>query len=520
MGTNSTILKRDLAEWLEHCQQIRSSTALNLNETKAIQEARIKRAKKDYNFFFKTYLPIYAKVDCADFQVELANELVTKKRIDKNVIACAELPREHGKSVHCDVGIPMYMIAHGTLSGMILMGKNEADACNLLSDLQAQLESNELFINDFGDQKTYGDWQEGDFTTKSGIRFLAIGRDQSPRGARKGEKRPNYAVIDDVDDDEIVYNQKRVRKVIDRIFGALFFALDTAGSTMVLAGNRIHPQSILAHFVGDIKPGAPKRPGLFHQKIFAIDPKTGQPAWHQNYTLEQINSKIEKAGRLIGRREFFHENHVEGTIFKDSMFHFVKVPPLRSMTIIIGYCDPSFENKPTSDFKAVRIWAWHGEKKYCLKSFVRRTDMNEVFNFMSDQEDRLPAGVGIIWYIEKQFFNRPIQDALYQHNKMREKAGKKKLHVITDNRIKENKYTRIVKMEPDYTSGNVFYNIDELHNPDMQEGNNQLKAIEPGYNTPDDSPDADEGAKYYGDQHIPGRNFKPMIARRRERSTY
>src|SRR5690606_22281324 len=128
------------------------------------------------------------KTDCAPFHIQLAEKVVVWKRPveNPNLMAAAEWPREHAKSVHVNIGIPLWMIAHGKLNGMILMGKNEPDACNLLADVQAQLQFNELFAHYFGTQYNAGSWADGEFTTRGGIRFLAIGRDQSPRGARKG----------------------------------------------------------------------------------------------------------------------------------------------------------------------------------------------------------------------------------------------------------------------------------------------------------------------------------------------
>lgn len=518
MANSKVIERRTYDDWKLFCDQVQSSTAVNISETREQQSARKSRARIDYNFFVKTYFPVYADVDCADFQIKAAIRICVKERPteDPNLIAVLEWPREHAKSVHADILIPMWMMAKGTLNGMILMGKNEDDAANLLGDLQAQLQFNTLFIHDWGEQHNFGDWSEGDFTTKSGIRFLAVGRDQSPRGARKGQRRPNYAVCDDIDDDILVNNQKRVKKILKTILGALFFALDTRGSTLVIAGNRIHAQSVLAHMVGDIKPGAPKREKIYHSKIFAIDPKTGKPAWWQRYTLDMINSKVKAAG-VFGRTEFFHENHVEGDIFKDAYIHWVKMwHMLPKYTMIIGYFDPSFENNPTSDFKAVRVWGGFSNasgdwERHCLKSFVRRVPIVEAFEFMSEVNDRLPSGVGILWYIEEQFSTKPFRDALTVHNKSRKAQGKKELIVLEDKTDKINKYIRIVQMQPSYVNGENFYNIDELHNPDMIEGNNQLKGIEPGYNTPDDAPDADQGAWNLLDKHKPAANFKPII---------
>ncbi|MBB6131338.1 hypothetical protein [Mucilaginibacter lappiensis] len=524
---NKVIERRTYDDWKLFCEQTQDSTTVNISETKWDQDARIKRALKDYGFFFMTYLSVYTdegKTECADFQINLANEVELKPRpeSDPNKIAIAEWPREHAKSVHTVIGIPMWKIARRTLTGMLLMGKNEDDACNLLSDIQAQLQFNALFIHDFGEQFNFGDWQDGDFTTKEGIRFLAFGRDQSPRGARKGQLRPNYGACDDVDDDDIVNNQKRVKKVIKKIMGAMFFALDTRGGTLVVAGNRIHAQSILAHMVGDIKPGAPKRDGIYHSKIFAIDPKTGQPAWWQRYTLAMINSKVKAAG-IYGRTEFFHENHVEGELFKDSYIHWIKMwHLLKQYSMIIGYFDPSFENNPTSDFKAVRVWAGLSKasgdwERHCLKSFVRRVPIIDAFEFMSALNDKLPGGVGILWYIEKQFSTKPFRDALTTHNKNRKAEGKKELVVLEDTTDKINKYMRIAQMQPSYINGENFYNQDEMYNPDMIEGNNQLKGIEPGYQTPDDSPDADQGAWNLLDQHKPQANFKPIIGKPKKR---
>ncbi|PLW89992.1 hypothetical protein [Mucilaginibacter sp.] len=520
---NKVIERRTYDDWKLFCEQVQDSTAVNISETAEAQTARKKRALKDYAFFFNTYLPVFSdngKTECADFHINLANEVELKKRpeSDPNKIAIAEWPREHAKSVHVTIGIPMWKIARKTLTGMLLMGKNEDDAANLLSDIQAQLQFNALFIHDFGDQFNFGDWQDGDFTTKEGIRFLAFGRDQSPRGARKGQLRPNYGAVDDVDDDVIVNNQKRVKKIVARILGAMFFGLDTRGGTLVVAGNRIHAQSILAHMVGDIKPGAPKREGIYHSKIYAIDPKTGRPAWWQRYTLAMIMSKVKAAG-VFGRTEFFHENHVEGEIFKDAMLHWIKMWHLiRLYTMIIGYFDPSFENNPTSDFKAVRVWGglntssgdW---QRHCLKSFVRRAPIIDAFAWMSAINDKLPPGVAILWYMEKQFTNKLFMDALSAHNKERIANGKKQLVVLLDETQKDPKYIRMVQMQPSYLNGENYYNLDEMYNPDMIEGNNQLKGIEPGYQTPDDAPDADQGAWNLLDQHKPSANFRPIIGR-------
>ncbi|WP_348814075.1 hypothetical protein [Flavobacterium maritimum] len=498
------ITKRDYDEWLEFCRQVQNSTAVNLVETPEEQKWRKKNALKDYNFFVKKYYPTYADADCADFHIKFAEACLK----DPNFFGVAEWPREHAKSVHITIIIPMWLIAHKQLTGMILMGKNENDACNLLADVQAQLQFNELFAHDFGQQYNFGSWQEGDFTTKDGIRFLAVGRDQSPRGARKGEKRPNYGVIDDIDDDEIVHNQKRVKKIVNRILGAFFFALSIKGARVCVGGNRIHSQSILAHLVGDTRPGAKKREGIFHSKVLALynivknalgEIVSADVAWDERYSLEEIVRKMKKAGPVLAMQEFFHQTEVEGSVFKNQYFKFAKLPHLKQMVVLIGYFDPSFENNVTSDFKAVSIWGLKDEKRFCYKRYTRRSELEDVYQWMINVEKKLPSGVAIIWYIEKQFSTKLVRQALAR---TRKKNNNYPLHIIEDERSKPGKFTRMVRMVSEYAAGNVIFNIDEEHDTDMVEGNMLVKGIEPGYKTADDAPDADEGAWYYLDQHM------------------
>lgn len=518
----SNIVRRSHSDWLDFVDRIRNSTTVNFAESKEDREKRKVAVLKDYNLFARTYLPTLCPVDCAPFHVEFANKVKKTLMEGKSLHGVAEWPREHAKSIHLDVILPMWLKAANLLEGMILMGKNQDDACNLLGDIQAQLMENKLYIHDFGEQFAFGSWEEGDFTTLDGVRFLAIGRDQSPRGARKGEKRPNYGVADDIDDDEIVNNQRRVKQIVKRLLGAFWFALRTKSSVLLMAGNRIHAQSILAHFVGDIKPGMKTREGVFQSKVYALDKKTGKPAWEARYTKHDIEEKMRFAGPTEGRREFFHENHVEGTIFKDAYIQWKPMPKntWRHYPAIIGYCDPSFENNATSDYKAVRIWSLKGYERHLLKSFVQRTDLNQVFDFMSNFEDECPKGVLPIWYIEEQFFNRPIRQALSEHNRKRRREGRPELHIIVDTRSKENKYTRIVRMEPVYANKNVYHNQDEFHNSDMVEGNNQLKGIEPGYKSPDDAPDADEGAWHYLNPFLPDESWEPVTGRNKRNSSW
>lgn len=128
---------------------------------------------------------------------------------------------------------------------MVLVSKSADMARRLLSDLQAELEGNDLFLHDFGRQKTDGLWTDGEFVCADGSMFIALGRGQSPRGIKRRGLRVNYISIDDIDDDEMCRNPRRVDEAVDWCLSALIGTMAMGRGRFVLVGNRIGQYSIL-----------------------------------------------------------------------------------------------------------------------------------------------------------------------------------------------------------------------------------------------------------------------------------
>ena len=78
------------------------------------------------------------------------------------------------------------------------------------------------------------------------------------------------------------------------------------------------------------------------------------------------------------------------------------------MEIMIGYFDPSFENNETSDFKAWSVWGQRAFKRYCIKRFTRRCELEEAFEAMIEFEKSLPRCRDYLVY-GKAVFSRPVK---------------------------------------------------------------------------------------------------------------
>lgn len=474
-------------EWKEWCKIVQAATSVNIREPESVKIKRIKRAKKDYEYFVNHYFPHYATDPCGDFHIKAAN----KVKSDPNYFGVWEWPREHAKSVHADVILPMWLKINGELSGMVLIGKNNDDACNMLSDIQAELEVNQRYIHDFGIQLVHGNWAEGDFITSDDVQFLAIGRGQSPRGMRNRAKRPNYCVWDDIDDDEIVNNLSRVEKTVDWLLGSLYGAMDIRQSRFLGIGNRIHPKSILAHVVGDID-DKPKRKGLHHSKVTAtLDGTfTGKPSWWQKFTTEQLQQRFERMGMFLALREYFHRAVIKGKIFKNEWIHWGRIPKLNQMDFIVAYFDPSYKAKTSNDFKAWKVWGKKGIRLYNIDAFVKQGTITEAIKWAYDYYESLPEDVVCEFYMEEVF----LQDMFYEDFKTEAEIRGYYLPIRGDKRKKPDKFARVQAISPYWERGLVTYNIKEKKNSHMQMGIDQTLGFQKGAAIHDDGPDADEGA--------------------------
>ena len=219
MASVSKKYKEAQERWIQHCHDIERSTAKIPKGTEQERKDRITRARKDYRYFVRTYFPHLATTECADFQVDAAVYM----RDHPRARGLFEWARGHAKSTHLSLLIPLWLKIQRNAEPliMILVSKSRDMARRLLGDLQAELESNDLYKADFGEQKGTGMWTDGEFTTTAGDLFIALGRGQSPRGIKKRGLRPNYIGVDDIDDDELVRNPRRVKDSVTWLLTAL-----------------------------------------------------------------------------------------------------------------------------------------------------------------------------------------------------------------------------------------------------------------------------------------------------------
>ena len=244
-------IKQAKQRWAIRQQEISSFGSVSVSDSKQQQAERIARAREDYAFFVSYYFPHYTmdkqtgkSIPSAPFHIAAANYI----RSHHTTRAVFEWARGHAKSTHMGVFIPMWLMAQEKpdIHMVVLVSKSEQSAIDLIADLQAELQYNERYAHDFGKQYNAGQWEAGRFTTLgTKVSFVALGRGQSPRGLKKTGCRPDYIIIDDLDDDELCLNEDRVRRATAWVEDALFPTQGAEGGRFIMVGNLISKNSVL-----------------------------------------------------------------------------------------------------------------------------------------------------------------------------------------------------------------------------------------------------------------------------------
>lgn len=524
----------------ENCRKIQEATPIDIAEDLVTKLARIERAKNDYAFFFEYYFPMFSSKS-AWFHIHVANELK-----DNSIIRFInEWFRGCAKSVHAELGWALWLKFNGKLKCMVVVGENKDKAEILLADIQAQLQSNPRLINDFGEQYSHGSWEQGNFKTKDGCAFHALGIGQSPRGLRTLTNRPDYIVVDDVDSEELSNNPKRVRKLVDWVCDALMGTFDIGDQRFIVCNNNPFPNSVLGSLVTEKFKGAetinvkrysnnPKALGAYfyqkrgawrHLRVNAVD-ENFNPSWIEKYTKDYWQTVREDRTHRSWMREYMNTPIVDGAIFKHDWIRYKKPLLLEEYDSLIVYIDPSWKATATSDHKAVVFLGKKGSETHILKVFNRQCSIATMVKYTCDlyeslqiENKRKPYHFDFKSPVTVDFWIEANANQDMHLNEFDEECELRGIaHFIRgDYRDKPPKFSRIESLSPSYERGFMFHNENEKDDPDMNRAIEHTLSFELGSKSPDDYMDAVEGGVWHLNRTIRTASYKPRTGTRQHK---
>jgi phage terminase large subunit-like protein len=483
MSRNATQRLKGLAALVK---AIQTSTPAEIGENLADKEKRVLTLLGDWRAFMKYYFPHWASSEFAPFH-ERGGDAVLRFSQKKNIFAWM-VARDLAKTTWWQM-MAVYLncraikgLAPGYMTGL-WWSKTFDQASEMIRALRLQYEYNKRLISDFGEFKTYAVWADDKFVTSQGITWRALGKGQSPRGAKEEEKRPDIIIGDDFDDDEEVLNDARLEKSWQWIMGALWPTIDvSAHALFVVLNNKLAEGSLMAKLyeIAD------------YRETVNLTDEHGRPSWSR-HSVADCQYMIGKMGTLLAEREYFNNPIRQGTVFKMEWLQEKAMSP-HEYPFLIAYLDPSFKSRKNADHKALMLLGLKEGEIHILKAYCDRATVEDMVEWHYELESYVKnRGAVCEFWMEEVF----LQDLLYKD--FAEAARRKgwPIGVQGDKRQKPDKDSRIAAMAGYFERGQVYFNTAEKGNHHMQNLKQQILLFQQG-NTgiKKDGPDALEGGLY------------------------
>lgn len=512
-GLNPT-MDRLIKRYNMHCRRIAMSTTISLNEAYADKMKRRGELEKDYIKWFEYYFPNYAKVACAPFHKKLANAVINHH----NIRLLAEMYRSAGKSVHIDLGIPLYLyFARHELKFMMLVGETDRKAKKLLSDISAQISHNNRLINDYGERIGTGSWADGDFLTSDGTRFYSLGFGADPRGAKEGAERPDYIVVDDVDSKKHVNNDRLMREAVDFITEDVWGCFDAAINSrerFVFANNNFHKNSItnrLKTYFNEVIDNK-REVGEAVFKVITVTAVNNltdfKPAWPAKTDSGYWRNKFNAMPYRSFMREYMHTHIEDGAIFKHEDLKYTRRLPFKKYDALCFYGDLSY--KENADYKALVLLGKTGKEFHVIFTYLKQKSRAHCAKWLYDVHEAHKLNSFNIRYMIEGLF---AQDEFVTDFDIEGEKRGYYIPVIPDQRPKADKYDRIESLSGYWERGWWKF-CSDVPTDDQQTLIDQFMAFEKGSKAHDDGPDACHGAAAWLNQRTRRNNAKYSFGRR------
>lgn len=250
---------------------------------------RIAITKESHFLFFHFYFAHYVKYPTASFQREIFH--LTEREDIKNLFIVAF--RGSAKSTTLTTSYPLWAILCKQQKKFVLiLCQTQAQAKQHMMNLRRELESNALLKNDLGPfQEENSEWGSSSLVfSNMNARITAVSSEQSIRGLRHNQHRPDLIIGDDLEDLASTKTREGRNKTYQWLTGEVIPTGDR-DTRLVIVGNLLHEDSLMMRLKDDVE--LERLNGVF--KLYPLI-KNGEILWPGKYqTMEDVEDEKRKA---------------------------------------------------------------------------------------------------------------------------------------------------------------------------------------------------------------------------------
>jgi len=378
---------------------------------------RIGIARQSHQWFFNIYFSHYIFYKAAPFHKQMFQ--LTENQDIKNLVMIAF--RGSAKTSIMTVSYPIWAIISGQQKKyVILIGQTQRQAKQLLSNIKKELENNEILLSDMGPfEENQDEWGSYSLVLPwYDARITAVSMEQTIRGMRHKQYRPDLIICDDIED----LNSVRTKEYRDKIYNWITGEVMPAGdqkTRCIFIGNLLHEDCLLMRLKEKIKNN--ELAGIF-KKIPLVDDQKNI-AWLGKYpTMKHIEEEKRKIGNEIAyAREFMLRiiSDQGKVIYREWIKYYDVIPPTKNNNLrytALGI-DPAISKEDTASYTAMiaaYIYGYENELRiYILPNPVNeRLDGPQQLQRAKDLSTTLSRGGRAILYVEDVALQRFLIDTL------------------------------------------------------------------------------------------------------------
>lgn len=346
--------------------------------------------QKSFEHFFPIYFHRYMEYETAPFHEEIFRILEN----DAIKLAVIVAFRGSAKSTIITTAYVLWSILGVQQRKFIVIcGQTEQKSRQYLSNIKNQLLNNELLRKDLGpfeeERNSLGN-ATALIIKRLNVKIMISSTEQSIRGMRHDEHRPDLIILDDIEDT----NSVKTREGRDKVFNWLTSEIIPAGdkrTRIIAVGNLLHEDSVLKRLQMKIENGDMERMHGTYREYPIID-EHGTPLWPGKYpTLESISEEKEKTmDDIAWYREYELKiiSTAERVVHPEWIHRYDDLPSGKPQTIAIGV-DLAISEKQSADYTAMVIGYIYGYGKN-LKIYIQAHPINERLTFPA-QVDRIKS---------------------------------------------------------------------------------------------------------------------------------
>lgn len=217
------------------------------------KQARIEVARNSHRWFFSVYFGHYISYKSPKFQKEMFR--ITEDEDNKTAVILAF--RGSGKSSIFTTSYPIWAIlGKQQKKFVVILGQTQRQARQHMANIKRELENNQLLQKDLGPFKEVEDeWGSYSLVIPNyNARITAVSMEQTIRGMRHGQYRPDLILCDDVENTDSVKTKEGRDKIHKWITSEVIPAGDI-NTKIIFVGNLLHEDSLLMRLKENIQNG-------------------------------------------------------------------------------------------------------------------------------------------------------------------------------------------------------------------------------------------------------------------------